>query len=84
MRSFGWTWPAAGWRVLRRNSEPAGRSAYLPLPQAIEFPTASGLTAHAFYYPPANRDFAPLAERPPLLVLSHGGPTGADRRVRRS
>ncbi len=28
--------------------------------------------------PPRNRDFAaPAEERPPLLVLSHGGPTGA-------
>jgi len=37
-----------------------------------------GLTAHALYYPPANRDFTgPADERPPLLVLSHGGPTSA-------
>jgi dipeptidyl aminopeptidase/acylaminoacyl peptidase len=33
---------------------------------------------HAFYYPPANQRFAaPEGERPPLLVLSHGGPTSA-------
>jgi dipeptidyl aminopeptidase/acylaminoacyl peptidase len=52
--------------------------AYLSLPQAIDFPTANGLTAHAFYYPPANGDFcAPEPERPPLLVFSHGGPTSA-------
>ena len=36
------------------------------------------LTAHALYYPPANADFAgPAGERPPLLVMSHGGPTSA-------
>ncbi|MCS6937584.1 MAG: prolyl oligopeptidase family serine peptidase, partial [Candidatus Bipolaricaulota bacterium] len=35
-------------------------------------------TAFGFYYPPHNRDFrAPEGEKPPLLVLSHGGPTGA-------
>ena len=51
---------------------------YLSRPQAIEFPTDHGQTAHAFYYPPTNQDFtAPGDERPPLLVLSHGGPTGA-------
>jgi dipeptidyl aminopeptidase/acylaminoacyl peptidase len=51
---------------------------YLSLPQAIEFPTGHGLTAHAYFYSPSNRDFcAPEDERPPLLVLSHGGPTSA-------
>jgi len=36
------------------------------------------LTAHALYYPPANADFAgPTGEKPPLLVMSHGGPTAA-------
>ena len=47
-------------------------------PEAIQFPTAGGLSAHAFFYPPRNPDFAaPPNERPPLLVFSHGGPTSA-------
>ena len=51
---------------------------YLSTPEAIEFPTDSGLTAHAFYYSPQNKDFvAPEGDLPPLLVISHGGPTGA-------
>ena len=51
---------------------------YLSVPQAIEFPTENGLTAHAFYYPPTNRDFsAPAGDLPPVLVKSHGGPTGS-------
>jgi dipeptidyl aminopeptidase/acylaminoacyl peptidase len=42
----------------------------------IEYDTAGGRRAHAFYYPPANADFeAPAGERPPLRVLIHGGPT---------
>ncbi|MBV5260078.1 S9 family peptidase [Synechococcus moorigangaii CMS01] len=49
---------------------------YLAQPQAIEFPTENGLTAHAWYYPPSNQDFqAPPDSAPPLLVKSHGGPT---------
>jgi len=51
---------------------------YVSTLQAIEFPTSNGLKAHAFYYPPKNRDFAaPRGERPPLIVISHGGPTSA-------
>jgi dipeptidyl aminopeptidase/acylaminoacyl peptidase len=51
---------------------------YLSIPQAIEFPTTGGRTAHGLFYAPQNRDYqAPAGERPPLLVLSHGGPTGA-------
>ncbi|HET6669177.1 MAG TPA: S9 family peptidase [Pyrinomonadaceae bacterium] len=51
---------------------------YLSTPEAIEFPTTDGLTAHGFYYAPQNRDYqAPENELPPLLVKSHGGPTSA-------
>jgi dipeptidyl aminopeptidase/acylaminoacyl peptidase len=46
--------------------------------QAIRFDTEGGLQAHAFFYPPKNSAFrAPPGERPPLLVLGHGGPTAA-------
>jgi dipeptidyl aminopeptidase/acylaminoacyl peptidase len=64
--------------TLRRSSELTIDPRYISVPQAIEFPTEDGLTAHAFFYPPRNRDFiAPENERPPLLVMSHGGPTAA-------
>ena len=63
---------------IRKSVPAAVDSGYLSEPLAIEFPTTDGLTAHAFYYPPANRDYAlPPEEKPPLLVKSHGGPTGA-------
>ena len=51
---------------------------YFSTPEPIRFPTQDGSTAHALFYPPANKAFsAPADERPPLLVLSHGGPTSA-------
>lgn len=51
---------------------------YLSRPQSITFPTTGGAVAHAFYYPPANADFAaPDGELPPLVVWSHGGPTAS-------
>ncbi len=65
-------------QVLRRSSEIDLPASYFSTPQIIEFPTENGLTAYANYYPPANPDFsAPAGEKPPLLVLSHGGPTSA-------
>lgn len=45
--------------------------------QAIEFP-AGDRQVHAFYYPPQNPVYhAPEGQKPPLIVFSHGGPTGA-------
>jgi dipeptidyl aminopeptidase/acylaminoacyl peptidase len=64
--------------VLRRSREIAVDTGYLTDPQAIEFPTSDGLTAHANYYPPRNRDYSgPVNDKPPLIVMSHGGPTSA-------
>ncbi|MDQ3707411.1 MAG: S9 family peptidase [Chloroflexota bacterium] len=62
--------------VLRRSSSLDVDPGYLSIPESIEFPTENGLTAHAFFYPPTNRDYqAPGDEKPPLIVISHGGPT---------
>ena len=64
--------------TLRRTSELAVDPGYISVAQAVEFPTDAGLTAHAFFYRPRNADYrAPVGERPPLLVMSHGGPTAA-------
>jgi dipeptidyl aminopeptidase/acylaminoacyl peptidase len=64
-------------QVLKRSNDLQLDEAYLTRPQAIEFPTENDLTAHAFFYAPKNRDFqAPEGEKPPLIVYTHGGPTG--------
>lgn len=65
-------------QILRQSTDLTVDTAYLSVPEPIEFPTENGLTAHAIYYPPQNRDFsAPDGDTPPLLVISHGGPTSA-------
>ena len=62
--------------VLRRASTITLDPAAISQPESIEFPTVGGRTAHALYYPPTNPEFtAPEGEKPPLIVLSHGGPT---------
>ena len=62
--------------VLRRSRETVVASEYVAEPRSIEFPTERGLTAHGYFYPPRNCDYAaPPTEKPPLLVMSHGGPT---------
>ncbi|HEX5937253.1 MAG TPA: S9 family peptidase [Actinomycetota bacterium] len=48
----------------------------ISIPRQIAFPTGDGATAFAHHYPPRNRDLVgPEDERPPLIVMSHGGPT---------
>jgi len=51
---------------------------YISTGRHCTFDTRHHDKVHAIYYPPVNRDFdAPDNERPPLIVLSHGGPTGS-------
>lgn len=64
--------------VVRESRSIPVSDGYISMPQPIEFETDGGLTAHAFYYPAKNADFIGAeGEKPPLLVISHGGPTGA-------
>ncbi len=64
-------------QLLHQSSEARIEADYLSIAEPIEFPTEHGLTAYAFFYPPKNRDYIALpGELPPLLVESHGGPTG--------
>jgi dipeptidyl aminopeptidase/acylaminoacyl peptidase len=63
-------------RVLRAPSELKVAARHIALAEPLEYPTAGGRTAHAFYYAPSNGDFSAMAdEKPPLVVKAHGGPT---------
>ncbi|MDH3702175.1 MAG: S9 family peptidase, partial [Alphaproteobacteria bacterium] len=63
--------------VIRRSMARAVDTRFLSKAQPVSFKSAGGRTAHAFYYPPRNDDYRPVAGTlPPLIVKSHGGPTG--------
>jgi len=64
--------------VLRSSTSIEVDAGFLSEPEPIDFPTSDGVTAHAFHYPPRNADHsAPDGERPPLIVVAHGGPTAS-------
>lgn len=52
---------------------------YISPAQHIAFPS-NDRTAYGFYYPPKNKDYkANSKEKPPLVVMIHGGPTAQAR-----
>ncbi len=64
--------------VLCESAPTAVAPGYVSTAHPIAFKTRDGAHAHAFFYPPCNCDFcAPDGERPPLIVVSHDGPTSA-------
>ena len=63
--------------VLARSIEALPDEANLALPESVTYPTTGTRMAHAFYYPPRNAHYQPApGSKPPLMVISHGGPTG--------
>ncbi|MDQ3407932.1 MAG: prolyl oligopeptidase family serine peptidase [Chloroflexota bacterium] len=63
-------------QVVYRPSEVTVDPATLSLPQSIRFPTAGGREAYALFYAPTNPAVrGPDGALPPLIVISHGGPT---------
>ena len=66
------------WDTLRTSSTTDVAAEYVSPAQSIEFPSNEGRPAYALYYAPLNPEYrAPVGELPPLLTLSHGGPTAA-------
>lgn len=54
--------------------------AWIAHPASIHFPAVDdpGCRVHALYYPPTNPTCElPAGDLPPLIVIGHGGPTGA-------
>jgi dipeptidyl aminopeptidase/acylaminoacyl peptidase len=68
---------AAEAEVLRSSTQDRIAPEWISTAEPIAF-DSEGASVHAFYYPPKNPSHAaPPNERPPLLVLNHGGPTSA-------
>ena len=64
--------------ILKSSREEAIDPGVLSEPRSIEFPTRGDKSAHALYYAPRSAAFeGPGSERPPLVVMSHGGPTSS-------
>lgn len=52
--------------------------AWISVAETVTFPVGYGESSHGFYYPPANPHVTGIDnDLPPLLVMTHGGPTGA-------
>jgi dipeptidyl aminopeptidase/acylaminoacyl peptidase len=52
-------------------------SAWFSQPQHIGFTTRDGQEAFAYLYQPCNPEHSDSRGKPPLMVMSHGGPTGS-------
>ncbi|HYI59546.1 MAG TPA: prolyl oligopeptidase family serine peptidase [Microlunatus sp.] len=67
------------WTDIRQASDQALPPGWVSVPEAVSWPsTVDDLpgTVHGWYYPPTNPDWTgPDGELPPLITLSHGGPT---------
>lgn len=64
-------WEDGKCHILKRAQEPLVDKDCISLPELISFETTGGKLAYGLYYAPKNSK--PL---PPLIVLSHGGPSG--------
>ena len=63
--------------IIRSSSSDRIAPEWISVAQPITF-DSNGAPVHAFYYAPRNPNYiAPAGERPPLVVISHGGPTAA-------
>ncbi len=64
--------------IIKQSFEVTVDAGYLSIATPITFPTTDGKESHAIYYSPKNKDYVGLeGECPPLMVISHGGPTGS-------
>lgn len=68
-------WASGATTTIRRASERTPDPRLVSRAREITWEGPQG-PVHAWFYPPTNPDFtAPEGELPPLVVLSHGGPT---------
>ncbi len=65
-------------QTLRASSSTEVGRGFVSRPEPVSWSTPDGATAYGFFYPPTHPSADPPAgELAPLIVQSHGGPTGA-------
>jgi dipeptidyl aminopeptidase/acylaminoacyl peptidase len=63
-------------KILKKSSDIEMQEEDISIPVHLTYPTKDEKESHAFFYMPRNSKFnAPPDEKPPLLVIAHGGPT---------
>jgi dipeptidyl aminopeptidase/acylaminoacyl peptidase len=65
-----------GWTTVRSSSEISIPADAISLARRVSW-TSDGREVHGYFYPPVNTECqAPARTLPPMITLSHGGPTG--------
>jgi dipeptidyl aminopeptidase/acylaminoacyl peptidase len=64
-------------RQLSSKEDPDIDKAYYSVPQNIEYQTQGSQQSHGIYYKPTNPLHKSSNTLPPLIVITHGGPTAA-------
>ncbi|MGS2717802.1 prolyl oligopeptidase family serine peptidase [Eionea flava] len=73
-------WTKEHWQIIEKSQNATLPNGQLSFPESITFENSQGQEVHGLYYPPKNdRVSLPnnTESKPPLLVMCHGGPTGA-------
>lgn len=69
-------------KIVKKSSSIELPSGDISMPEFISYPTKDGKQAHGYFYMPRNSRYtAPEGDKPPLLVMAHGGPTGSAKVV---
>lgn len=66
------------WHIIKKSSSITMNTADVAVPQQIAYPTGKGgkEQSYAYLYLPKHAGYhAPSGEKPPLIVMAHGGPT---------
>jgi dipeptidyl aminopeptidase/acylaminoacyl peptidase len=65
-------------QILRHSTDNSISHEYISVPEPVSFPSEKGEKVYGFYYYPKNKKFrAKKGEKPPLIVMVHGGPTSS-------
>ena len=73
-------WRAEAWQSIARSSHSTLQAEELSVPKAITFKNSKEQDVYGFFYPPKNKRYGSSVNttaKPPLIVMCHGGPTGA-------